>query len=68
VVGIDFRVYRYVFRYGQLNYKLTGITTVIAVVNCQSAKLMFVRDACKPRMRVCGVDYIKMPTVLMRFY
>lgn len=58
VVGIDFRVNRYVSRYGQLNYKLAGITTDIAVVNYQSAKLMFVRDTCNPRMRVCGIDYI----------
>jgi len=38
-----------------LNYKLTGITTVITDFNCQSAKLMFVRDTRNPRYGRVGL-------------
>jgi hypothetical protein len=68
VVGIDFRVYRYVSCYGQRNNKLTGITTVIAVVNCQSAKLTFVRDASNPGIRMCGIDYINNENRINAFF
>jgi hypothetical protein len=57
VVRIDFHACRYVSHYRQLHYKLTGITAVIRV-NCQSAKLMFVRDTHNPGIPVCEIDYI----------